>query len=1816
MAFNTGAINQRIKITGSGLYALSGVEVSGAGFIDFSYFDSSPEYIEFLVPENITYGNINFYFITGSSVSDPLFKSGVSFYPIPRLDSIFPATQDVNNFVVISGKSLTGVDTVWFNNISGTSVVYDQNSGGLVVRVPSGYTTGPIRVSGYNNSGIVGASSPFYFYGRMSLTGFSPNIAYEGDLISISGQNFNLSYVNGAAFPVTFNGPRAGLYVTGLFTGSNNLISGLVPSGATSGYVSIFSIDNTNFISNSPLYVIKTPSVTRAFKFYAESGESNILVGKNFNFVTGIVFSGYNYRAPKPILNNNIYSIPSGKFGNCLYIPQTGGLLISNTYSGDFSFGTNDFTIEFWINPFPYLAASRIDLISNDPMSSPRQAGFQFFSEAGSTNWTFSVTGNTILTIPNSNIPANQWNKVAISRRGTTTIGIVTGSAGGFSTTSTFNYRISSTGGLGIGQSLSGAATSYSGLIDDIRISNSTGLYDSLTLPQIINPLFDTANTKLLIHGNYSNLDFTGNRNSISSIPTISGWIRDYNYAALQNVYQVRSFSVNSQGSAISFTGSGIPQGIYDVIIYNTGSRPFIFQNNLVVKGPPVLLEMSSTEGYMGQQIEIFGQNLYPNTQIFFQDTGVSGSYIESSEDLSSYLVSSTFRNRNTFSYSGILINSGSRFDDRSIFFSGNQAPYISTQINNSILATGSDFTIELDFRQSPGFTQTSNKYLFYSDSISAYVSSGYVIVSGFKFVNGSTSLASGNIANATGWHHLSISKTIYSKGNVTGDILLDGSGVYSFNNDFSLSTGGAILFGSTTGLNPFYSWSGNIDEIRISSTNRYLNNKNIPIKRFKNDNKTQLLIHSSFGLLDDNINDFEYIKINVPNLSAYRKTYISANNNSGTYIGNNNQIFTFLNPPQLTGLLTRTGIQGQTFTGLGTDIYYVNSIFVGNYQVTGYSIINSGSEFNQSISFTVPDFAQNNDVLTINSPYYVYNHPSGLTIASGILQIDGFYPPSVKAEDFVTISGKFLNKVNKVRLGNQSAAYYDITTFVERDISHLLIQIPKLYDFVDGPITLFGNDGSSATSTQSLTFSNPIIYSIRPASAYWNDTIIFSGVNLSGLDFGVSGANNDIVKFTGVAYVGNTGVSLKVPREIVRSNILFFYSGTNSGIAGNTRYFEATPTISGVNATGYRSRDSILITGVNLYNNTARTLYISGYNYLTETTGQFLLSSNLILFDASQITGSTISQPYTGQSVYSGIIALNGFSDYSPYYNTLVVASYPVGAGYTSSGVGIGTMITGGKYLIDGFVGSGRVFFQRNSFDADNLYQTITVKVPQITVSGLDRMMSTGNQLTVISLSGNNLNYVTGIKFTGFGRLAAQISGGGIAEFALNYRTGVVAYTNVKSVNNSLYYKDPNIIKFYPPSMSGKGVHGHDVEDVRPITGQFILMTYFNEEIPVSGTFFYEPTISIIDAYLNNNLTYISDGTAQVSGFDGSIISFSGQGVKNLSNVEFFSSNSGVIIEKYGTTFHTVKRKPTFAFLNAVGGSVTGYVILDYGAGYTTNPTFSADTSLGIGVTAPNGNGIVSFTPPYVGMVTGLNIITNASSNTLNAWSGTNIFWDNPSSKFITQTPLRLTFTGNNWVAQSGSGFFWAGFCTSSTTFPTGNDFVVTEQLDFKLYNPVGSFTTQGKPFLVIQDPKNIHRVADVVLTGASYVGLKNKLVFRYSDFFGAGFEFTNEPVLKTSVIYPTGYTKNLLVYQIDSTSIGQKNFTVNFSSPIPDPTTYVITSTPEPNRYLRLRIEASDPNSSFYKGLGSSQLNTVNLIGRAGIGTTVGYGTAGPAP
>jgi len=1833
-SYNTGLINQRMRVTGAGLYAVSGLQVPGAGFIDFSYYEADPEYIEFDIPENIVFGEVNFHFITGNSISSPMYVSGVPFFPIPRLDAVIPQTQEVGEFVSISGKSLSGIQYISFNNIIGTDISYQSDSGVLLVKVPSGYTTGPIKVSGYNNTGIVSATSDFNFYGRILISGFSDNLPYEGDLLRISGKNFNLSYVNEGYFPVNFTTSvdnNITGFVTARFTGVGDMISGIVPQNANQGFVTINSKDNTSFTSRNQITVLRSPQVFNALNFYLNSGESNIAIGRNFNYVTGIVLSGLNYREPKTILNSGVRSSAVGLFGRSLLFSGSSYLQIPSPSGGDFSFGTAPFTIEFSVNPLPYTTAQRIDMFQDQGWDGN---GFYFYKAAASTNWTFYASNVAKLNIATSQIPANQWTKVVISRtsaNGDTFYAISGVARQTFGTASIGTpYTITAGSGLFIGTHNTGSYATYgvnpfSGYIEDFRILKGTGLYNSINQVATGSGLFDIPNTKLFLQGNYSDYDYRGNRTQLSKIRDISGYVEDYNYGIYNKVFPISTFVKNSANSSLTFTGTNADAGCYDITLRNTGGRDFLFRNFEIIKGPPVIKNISTFENYVGGFLEVLGHNIYPDSQFLFQDTGDVNSIVEATENANSYSYQSTFRPQKSLTASSSIIinNDTSKYDNRSFLFSGSPGSYINFSITgqfpNVPLSYRNSFTVELDFKPLVSFSASDRKFLIGSQSgLNVFVTSNKVVISGIDW-DGFSSNFSGQI-NTTDWNHLSISKSYINQSTISGKILLNGSPInlsgdqYTLdfatsNLDFSLNSDKSltrpvfdIYIGRDYANNPSSYWSGYIDEIRVARENPYQYSNFAPIRRARNNSTTEILIHANAGLIDDNVRSFGYLSLNTPNLNTIRKSNLVLDNSNSRITGGFDKIFTFLKTPTITGIYPALLEQGQPATGYGSDIYYVGSIKIGDYNVNNYTISENGSEFDQKIVFTVPDFAQSGENLVINSNYYTYTYPSGLAIKSGTLVVDGFSPTTGVTDTLITMSGKFMNTVTSVELGRQDGAYKVITAFRRQSISGLSFYIPQVYDITDGPIVV--NGSSRVTTTDSFTFINPIVSRISPNSAYFGDSISLSGSNLSALDFYGVGFNNEIIKYPHVIPPTSTGALVSVPRDVKKGVFRFFNSGTTVEKKGFSPSFNPSTTISGSNANTYRTRDGIIVTGINAHRFQTRDLYISGFNLLTNKSGQYLISQAMQVIDISTLSG--MAQPYTGYSILSG--NLNIVSDISSQIPDLdlLISGADI--------IGIGTTVSANSYItLDGYIGSGQIFFQRNSFDTDRLYKTITIKPPQISVSPLN--ITTGTYRSLITLTGENLNYVTGIRFDGAGSLTRSASGvvsNTIPYLKAPFSSGISVVTDARDINSSVTYKDYSTLKFYPPSMAGRNIHGKDVEDVRPVSGVFYLQTYLGEEYQISGIFNYIPFIRINDAYLNNNLTYRLDGTTQVSGWDGSLISFNGEGVRFLTGVDFFSKVDGAVVEAFPTTFQFNKKRAKIDFYNQPGGNITGYSIISGGAGYII-PSVGLNLSNG-GAGVPTINALVSFMPPYVGQVTGVEILVNPTATTQNYWTGNNAVVPLPSSGFIVKNPPLLLFSGDNFAAQSGDGSKYYAYFTVSTTFPLDNGFVVGEKLDMKLYNYGATFETTEQPFLTIQNPNNFAKIVDIILTGNDYVG-ENSFTIRYDQIYSNDdSDFSSlDAQLKTSLLYPTGYNGKRFMLTTTKPSKNGRFLKVDFSSKIPNTGSYVNPNDPIDSKYLKLRIETINSEASLFKGLGATSSTTKIFGGSVGAGSSsAGIGTS----
>ena len=150
--------------------------------------------------------------------------------PTPILSGFLPASGPVGTAVVISGSHFTGATLVAFHGTPSTSFTVDSD-GQITAAVPAGASSGVISVT--TPGGTISSSAAFAVVvvppPAPSVSGFLPASGPVGTVVVISGSHFS------GATAVAFHGTPS----TSFSVNSDGQISAAVPSGASSGVISI-----------------------------------------------------------------------------------------------------------------------------------------------------------------------------------------------------------------------------------------------------------------------------------------------------------------------------------------------------------------------------------------------------------------------------------------------------------------------------------------------------------------------------------------------------------------------------------------------------------------------------------------------------------------------------------------------------------------------------------------------------------------------------------------------------------------------------------------------------------------------------------------------------------------------------------------------------------------------------------------------------------------------------------------------------------------------------------------------------------------------------------------------------------------------------------------------------------------------------------------------------------------------------------------------------------------------------------------------------------------------------------------------------------------------------------------------------------------------------------------------------------------------------------------------------------------------------------------------------------------------------------------
>jgi kumamolisin len=241
-------------------------------------------------------------------------------------------TALINQGRLAAGKTNLGFLNPIVYPLLGTSSFRDITSGSNgLYSAAAGYdrVTGigvPVLGTLYNN---LIASVP-------AVTSFSPTSGSVGSTVNIAGSGF------AATNAVRFNGTATPSFVIN----SNTSLTALVPSGATSGTISITTpAGSTTSATSFTVVVTPAPTITSFTPANAPIGTSVIITGNNFTGTTSVTINGV---ATTFVVNSNTQitaTVPSGGTTGLISVTTLGGTATSGTtvlVPGDYSVVTED----------------------------------------------------------------------------------------------------------------------------------------------------------------------------------------------------------------------------------------------------------------------------------------------------------------------------------------------------------------------------------------------------------------------------------------------------------------------------------------------------------------------------------------------------------------------------------------------------------------------------------------------------------------------------------------------------------------------------------------------------------------------------------------------------------------------------------------------------------------------------------------------------------------------------------------------------------------------------------------------------------------------------------------------------------------------------------------------------------------------------------------------------------------------------------------------------------------------------------------------------------------------------------------------------------------------------------------------------------------------------------------------------------------------------------------------------------------------------------------------------------------------------------
>jgi len=270
----SGPVGTSVTITGTGFTSATAVKFHGT-VATFTVVSATS--ITATVPAAAATGTITVTTPSGTATSAASFTVTVA---APTITTFQPASGPIGTSVIIAGTNFTGATAVKFNNKPATA--FTINSAQFITAtVPAGATTGKIAITAPGGTATstanftVTASAP-------TVTSFSPASGPVGTKITVMGTNLT------GATAVKVNG----FACTSIVVASSTSLTAIVPTGATTGNISVTTPGGLAYSSTAFVVTLPVPTVTTFSPTSGYAGKVITVKGTNLTGATSVTFNG------------------------------------------------------------------------------------------------------------------------------------------------------------------------------------------------------------------------------------------------------------------------------------------------------------------------------------------------------------------------------------------------------------------------------------------------------------------------------------------------------------------------------------------------------------------------------------------------------------------------------------------------------------------------------------------------------------------------------------------------------------------------------------------------------------------------------------------------------------------------------------------------------------------------------------------------------------------------------------------------------------------------------------------------------------------------------------------------------------------------------------------------------------------------------------------------------------------------------------------------------------------------------------------------------------------------------------------------------------------------------------------------------------------------------------------------------------------------------------------------------------------------------------------------------------------------------------